>query len=77
MGYPSGRRNTPNDNKAMNNKYILTLAITVSMIVAGFLFYNVRLPIAADSLIGFAAVLTIAGVGAIEYRLHGRRRLSE
>jgi hypothetical protein len=37
----------------------------------------VRLPIAADSLIGFAAVLTVAAVAAIEYRLHGRRSLSK
>jgi hypothetical protein len=61
----------------MNNKYILTSAIAISLIVAGLLLYNVRLPIEADSLIGFGTVLTVAGVGAIEYRLHGRRPLSE
>ena len=61
----------------MNNKYILISAIAISLIVAGLFLYNVRLPIEADSLLGFGTVLTITGVGAIEYRLHGRRRLSE
>ncbi len=61
----------------MKNKIILTLAIALSLIVAGFFFYNVRLPITADSVIGFATVLTIAAVAAIEYRLHGRRTLSK
>ncbi len=61
----------------MNNKYILTSAIALSLILAGLLLYNVRLPIEADSLIGFGTVITVAGVGAIEYRLHGRRPLSE
>ncbi len=64
-------------NTPMNNKIILTTAIALSIIAAGFFFYNVRLPIAADSLIGFAAVLTVAAVAAIEYRLHGRRSLSK
>ena len=61
----------------MKNKFILTLAIALSLIVAGFFFYNVRLPITADSVIGFATVLTIAAVAAIESRLHGRRTLSK
>ena len=61
----------------MKNKIILTSAIAFSLIVAGFFFYNVRLPITADSVIGFATVLTIAAVAAIEYRLHGRRTLSK
>jgi len=64
-------------NTPMNNKIILTSAIALSVIVAGFFLYNVSLPISADSLIGFAAVLTIAAVAAIEYRLHGRRSLSK
>lgn len=64
-------------NTPMNNKIIITTAIALSIIAAGFFLYNVRLPIAADSLIGFAAVLTVAAVAAIEYRLHGRRSLSK
>ncbi len=63
--------------KAMNNKYILISAIAISLIVAGSFLFNVRLPIEADSLIGFGAVITVAAVAAIEYRLHGRRPLSE
>jgi len=61
----------------MNNKIILTSAIALSAIAAGFFFSNVILPIAPESLIGFAAVLTVAAVAAIEYRLHGRRSLSK
>jgi len=64
-------------NTPMNNKIILTTAIALGVIAAGFFFSNVRLPIAADSLIGFAAVLTVGAVAAIEYRLHGRRTLSK
>lgn len=61
----------------MNNKYILISAIAFCLIVAGLFLYNVRLPIEADSVIGFGTVFTVMGVGAIEYRLHGRRPLSE
>ena len=61
----------------MNNKHILTAAIALTLGAAGYFLYNVRLPIEADALIGFWAVLTVAGMAVIEYRLHGRRSLSK
>jgi len=64
-------------NTPMNNKIILTSAIALSLIAAGFFLSNEHFPIAADTLIGFAAVLTVAAVAAIEYRLHGRRSLGK
>jgi len=61
----------------MNNKIILTSAIAASIVAAGYFLYHARLPIAFDGLIGYMAVLSVAGVAALEYRLHGRRAVSK
>jgi hypothetical protein len=60
----------------MNKKLILISVITVSTTAIGLFLYNARHPIAADSLIGYVAVLAVAAVTALEYRLHGKRSLS-
>lgn len=62
----------------MNNKLIYTTVIAASFVLAGFFLLNLRLPIAAvDGLIGYAAVICVAGVAALEYRLHRKRSFSK
>ena len=54
------------------NKNIL-IAVLLSLIAVAALLLSVRLHPTAESMIGFAAVLALLGVAALEYRLSWKR----
>lgn len=55
----------------MNKKVLLAVAPSVIAIAA--LLLSVRPPVNTESLIGYAAVLAILGMAALEYRLSWKR----
>ena len=56
----------------MNNKTIVLAVLSSLIAVAAFLL-SVRSPITAESAIGYAAVLALLGVAALEYRISWKR----
>ena len=54
------------------NKNIL-IAVPVSLIAVAALVLSVRSSVTAESIIGYASVLAVLGVAALEYRISWRR----
>jgi hypothetical protein len=55
------------------NKNILLLAVTPGVIALAALVLSIRSHVNAESLVGFACVLTLAALATIEYRINWRR----
>lgn len=51
----------------------LLLAVPTSLIAVAALVLSFRAPVNAETLIGYATVLTLVAVAALEYRLSWRR----
>lgn len=49
------------------------LAVPISLIAVAALLLSVRSSVTAESLIGFASVLALLSVAALEYRISWRR----
>jgi hypothetical protein len=54
-------------------KNILVLAVPTSLIAVAALVLSFRAPVNAESMIGYATVLALVGVAALEYRLSWKR----
>jgi hypothetical protein len=54
------------------NKNIL-IAVPVSLIAVAAVLLSVRSSVNAESLIGYASVLALLGMAAMEYRINWRR----
>jgi hypothetical protein len=57
----------------INMKKNILLAVPVSAIAVAALVLSFRSSVNAESLIGYASVLTLVGVAALEYRISWRR----
>jgi uncharacterized membrane protein len=51
----------------------LILAVPASVIAVAALVLSFRAPVNAEALIGYATILAIVGVAALEYRLSWKR----
>jgi hypothetical protein len=56
----------------MKNNIILAVTLGVS-IAAAALLLSVRSSVTADSVVGYASVLALLGMAALEYRINWRR----
>ena len=54
------------------NKYIIP-AVLLSFIAAAALLLSFRAPVNAESMVGYAAVLTLLGLAGLEYRISWKR----
>lgn len=59
-------------NKPMKNN-ILVLAVLSGVFAATALLLSLRSPVTADSLVGYASVLALLGMAALEYRINWKR----
>ena len=57
----------------INMKKNILLAVPVSVLAVAALVLSVRPPVNAESMIGYASVLTLLGIAALEYRINWRR----
>lgn len=55
---------------------ITTLAVLLGAIAAAALVLSVRPHVSVDSAIGYASVLALVGVAALEYRINWKRLFS-
>ena len=51
----------------------ILLAVPVSLVAVAALVLSFRFPVNAESLIGYASVLALLGVAALEYRINWKR----
>jgi hypothetical protein len=63
------------DEHIPNMKKNLLLAVPASFIAVAALVLSFRAPVNAEALIGYATVLALVGVAALEYRLSWKRLL--
>jgi hypothetical protein len=57
-------------------KNIIILAVTLgAFIAATALLLSFRSPVSAESVVGYASVLALIGMAALEYRINWRRLL--
>ena len=68
-----GSANKP--NYIMKNT-IITLAVSLGVTAAAALTLSYRSQVTVDSAIGYACVLSLAGVAALEYRINWKRLFS-
>ena len=57
----------------MNMKKNILVAVPFALVAIAALVLSVRSPVTAESLIGFASVLGLLGVAALEYRISWKR----
>ncbi len=62
-------KRTANERTTNMNTNILSKAVIPGVIALAAIALSFRLPVNADSILGFATVLTVVGLGALEYRV--------
>ena len=69
---PLDREDPTSPHKQMN-KNILSVAVPVSVVAVAAFLLSLRSPVTAESVIGYASVLALLGVAALEYRISWKR----